>query len=94
MHRITHVDVGRDYRLTLTFDDGTTGTADLSDLVGKGVFEAWQDHDRFAQVQVGQAGELIWPGGLDLCPDALYLRVTGRKPEDVFPQLNREASRA
>jgi hypothetical protein len=24
---------------------------------------------------------------MDLCPDALYLKVTSKKPEDLFPAL-------
>ena len=39
---------------------------------------------------VGETGELIWPNDLDLCPDALYLRVTGKKPEEEFPALKHE----
>ncbi|MBI1865621.1 MAG: hypothetical protein HYR98_07860 [Nitrospirae bacterium] len=31
---------------------------------------------------------------IDLCPDALYLRVTGKNPEDVFPALRRESTLA
>ena len=29
------------YHLWLQYDDGTTGEVDLSDLAGRGVFEAW-----------------------------------------------------
>ena len=34
--------------------------------------------------------ELVWGGQVDLCPDALYLKVTGKEPEDVFPALRHE----
>jgi hypothetical protein len=27
----------------------------------------------------------VWPGELDLCPDELYLQVTGRQVGHVFP---------
>jgi hypothetical protein len=27
---------------------------------------------------------------IDLCPDSLYLKVTGRKPEEIFPSLGFE----
>jgi hypothetical protein len=36
-------------------------------------------------VKLGVHGAIEWPGNLDLCPDALYLRLTGKRPEDVFP---------
>jgi hypothetical protein len=32
--------------------------------------------------------------GVDLCPDALYLRVTGKSPEEKFPALQHELAHA
>ncbi len=92
MHRITRVEVRDDYRVELTFAEGFRGEVDLSDLAGRGVFSAWRDYEEFRRAGVGEAGELIWPGGIDLCPDALYLRATGKKPEDIFPALKHELS--
>ena len=57
---------------------------------GKGVFALWDDYDAFHQVRIGPTGELAWGDQIDLCPDALYLKVTGRRPEDVFPGLKQE----
>jgi hypothetical protein len=56
----------------------------LSHLAGRGVFAAWEQEGVFTQVKLGSHGQLEWPGGLDLCPDALYLTLTGKRPEDVF----------
>lgn len=75
--------VGR-YRIWLRYQDGTEGEVDLSHLAGKGVFAAWETEGMFARVRVGPHGALEWPGGIDLCPDALYLRLTGKQPEEVF----------
>jgi hypothetical protein len=86
---ITKVKVLQDYHLELTFDDGVFGIVDLSDLVGKGVFSLWNDRQAFEQVRIGSCGELVWNERIDLCPDALYLKVTGKKPEDIFPALRR-----
>ena len=94
MRKITNVKVLEGYRLELAFDDGVTGTVDLSDLVGKGVFASWRDRRTFEQVRIGSSGELAWGDQVDLCPDSLYLRVTGKKPEDIFPALSREAAHA
>jgi hypothetical protein len=87
MNRISKVKVLPRYRLHLEFDDGASGTVDLSEKVGKGVFAAWRDPFFFEQVAIGSAGELVWGDKIDLCPDALYLQVTGKKPEDLFPAL-------
>jgi hypothetical protein len=94
MPKIANVNVLQDYRLELTFDDGVTGTVDLSDLVGKGVFALWNDPKAFEQVKIGSSGELIWNDQIDLCPDSLYLKVTGKKPEDIFPALRQEHANA
>lgn len=92
MAKITKVKVLQDYRLELTFDDGVCGVADLSELVGKGVFALWRDRNVFEQVRIGSFGELIWADQIDLCPDSLYLRATGKQPEDIFPALHRETA--
>jgi len=68
-------------------DDGVSWTVDLSEAVGQGVFALRRDPLVFAQVAIGSAGELVWGDKIDLCPDALYLNVTGQKPEDIFPAL-------
>jgi hypothetical protein len=94
MRRIKGVKFLGDYRLELVFDDGVTGVVDLSDLVGKGVFALWRDPAAFARVRIGNSGELVWDDQVDLCPDALYLKATGKKPEDLFPALRREPSHA
>lgn len=94
MRKVVRIGVLAGYRLELEFDDGVTGTVDLSRLVGDGVFVLWRDPQAFADVQIGSSGELRWGDAVDLCPDALYLEVTGKKPEDLFPCLRDLHSRA
>jgi len=79
------------YRLWLRYDDGAEGEIDLSGLVGRGVFAAWQDLDVFRDVEIGELGELVWGDSIDLCPDALYLELTGKKPEELFPRLKAQS---
>jgi len=87
MKKVTKVTVLSGYRLELEFDDRVAGIVDLSEMVGKGVFDVWCDPTVFAQVRIGSSGELVWGEQVDLCPDALYLKVTGKRPEDIFPSL-------
>lgn len=82
------------YRLDLEFGDGVSGTADFSDAVGKGVCALWRDPLVFERVQIGSSGELVWGEQVDLCPDARYLKVTGKKPEDMFPALRHQPTHA
>ena len=94
MRRITNVKVLSGYRLELEFDDGVSKIVDLSENVGKGVFALWIDPLAFDQVRIGSSGELVWGDRIDLCPDALYLKVTGKKPEDIFPALREQSTHA
>ena len=45
----------------------------------------------FEKVYIGQNGQISWSQELDICGDSMYLEITGKKPEDVFPAL-RQAS--
>jgi hypothetical protein len=38
-------------------------------------------------VRIAEGGAIAWGEQIDLCPDAMYLRLTGKEPEDVFPGL-------
>ena len=88
MPRPTDVKALENYRLWVKYSDGVEGIADLSHLAGKGVFALWNDYQQFRHVRIGSGGELAWSDEIDLCPDAMYLRITGKKPEDLFPALN------
>jgi hypothetical protein len=88
MQKIIEVKPRPEYKLWVRFADGVEGEADLSHLVGKGVFSVWNDYAEFEKVRIGAHGELLWEGGVDLCPDAVYLQITGKTPEELFPKLN------
>lgn len=75
------------YKLWLRYEDGTAGEVDLAHLAGRGVFTLWNDYQAFEQVYIGSQGQIAWHEQIDLCPDALYLELTGKKPEDVFSNL-------
>jgi len=70
---ITDVEVVGDYRLRLTFADGTVGDVDFSEREWRGVFEPLSDPAEFARVEVdAEGGTISWPGGLDMAPEPLY----------------------
>ena len=62
------------YRLELTFVDGSHGIVDLSDLSFTGVFQPLADPDYFAQATL-ENGVVVWSCGVDLAPDALHEKV-------------------
>ena len=75
------------FRIWLRYDDGVNGEIDLSDLAGRGVFTAWEDIAFFNSVRLGSHGAIEWGADIDICPDAMYLRLTGKSPEEIFPSL-------
>ena len=94
MFRILEVKAKSHFRLWLRYSDGAQGEIDVSDLAGKGVFRKWLDPGAFETVKIGDAGELLWGDDADLCPDSLYLRLTHKRPEEVFPALRFESAHA
>lgn len=91
MKKIVACKVLENYRVWLRFDDGVEGEADFSAHAGQGVFAPWTDYGFFGQAAIAEHGRtLTWPGELDFCADALWLQVTGKRPEDLFPSLRQE----
>jgi hypothetical protein len=70
------------------------GEVDLSDLAGRGVFKAWNDLAFFNSVRLAPHGAIEWGSDLDICPDAMYMRVTGKSPEELFPSLRSVSANA
>ena len=89
MLRLIEVQPLPGYRLHLRYADGVAGNVDVSPLVGKGVFRLWNDPEAFQRVSIGSGGELCWSDEVDLCADALYMEITGKTPDEVFPGLSK-----
>lgn len=94
MNRPVSVKALPNYCIHIRFSDGTAGEVDLSDLAGKGVFEAWKNPGVFDAVHLGSSRQIQWGEEIELDPDALYMRLTGKTPEEVFPLLKPENSHA
>lgn len=78
--RITAVRHVTGFVLELTFSDGVRRQLDFRRRVAGrgGVFAALQDESVFRQVRVDpEIGTIVWPNGVDFCPDVLYSEATG-----------------
>ena len=89
MLRLIEVQPLPGYRLHLRYADGVAGDVNLSSLVGKGVFRLWNASEAFQRVSIGSGGEVRWSDEVDLCADALYMEITGKTPDEVFPGLSK-----
>ena len=86
--RINRVRYLKDHQLELGFTNGFSGAIDLRDrVVGRGgVFCQLEDVAFFKQVQVDEeAGTIVWPNGVDLCPDDLYSLSAGKPIRALEP---------
>ena len=71
----------------MRYADGAEGVVDLSDLAQTPLFRDWRGDVPFESVKLDKAGFIVWNDRMDLCPDALYLELTGKDPADLFPAL-------
>jgi len=75
--RVKSVAALADFRLSVTFVDGLSGTVDMSEMItspSAGVFADLRDESLFDQVFV-EHGAVTWPGELDLAPDAMHAAI-------------------
>jgi len=94
MHRLIQVTPHPEYRLNVRFADDVQGDVDLSHLAGRGVFSAWGDFDFFRNVSIGESGQLCWGNDIELCPDAIYMQITGKDSRDAFSDIQHFSSNA
>ena len=85
MIKAVQVEALPELRVRVRFEDGVEGIADLSRFSGKGVFRIWNEEGLFERVRIGSSGEVEWSDEVAICPDALYLEVTGKSVDQVFP---------
>lgn len=75
--RVKALSVLADYRLAVTFMDGTNGIADFSSVLTSqdcGIFEALKDKACFDQVRL-DLGVVTWPNGADIDPAWMYEQI-------------------
>ncbi|MBC54470.1 MAG: hypothetical protein CMQ34_11610 [Gammaproteobacteria bacterium] len=62
----------RDYKIWVSFDDGSAGEVDLDGLLKGPVFDPLKDPHYFRQFTVDPELEtVVWPNGADLAPEFL-----------------------
>ena len=76
------------YKIWVRYEDDVEGEVDLTLYVGKGIFSAWNDSAFFEAVHVSPHGSIAWNEDIELCPDSIYLELTGKKSEEVFPRIS------
>ena len=88
MIQSTDVEARKRYRIWLRYADGSAGEIDLSHLAGRGVFAAWEEPGFFEKVHLVPHRAIAWDDHLELCPDALYLELTGRSFDELPVEID------
>lgn len=83
--RITACEARPNYILWVRFDDEVEGEVDLSDLVGQGVFKAWESDEFWQSVKIDPESETVcWGEEIDLDPYVLKQEILGsQKPDQL-----------
>lgn len=75
------------HTIWVRYEDGIEGVVDLSSYSGRGVFTPWSDPSFFANVHVSPHGSIAWNEDIGLCPDSIYLEITGKRPGELFERV-------
>ena len=87
MIRIAQAVATEGLKLKLTFENGVSGTVDFSELAKSTLFAPLTNDEFFKSVSIVRDGRaLAWGEELEICADSLFLRITGKKPEEIFPK--------
>ncbi len=84
MEKIIEIKALKNYKLFLKYSDGVEGVIDLSDIVGKGVFEAFKNYSFFENVKIGESDAPTWENETDIDPLNQYLKLTGKTVEQYL----------
>ena len=85
MIKILNINPLPHYKLHIKFNDGVEGDLDLNELVGKGVFEKFNDVNFFNKVWIGETGAPTWEDELDIDTINTYLTITGKTFNKIEP---------
>ena len=82
-------------KIWLRYSDQAEGIADLSDIIGKGVFKVLENRKKFDAAYISENGRaLAWNEDLELCADALYLKISGKKVDEIMLKAQNLATNA
>ena len=75
---VIHAEYRGDFRICVTFNDGTAETIDFQQWLEGPIFEPLKDPAYFRRFFV-EGGAVAWPNGADIAPETLYEAVAHAK---------------
>ncbi len=86
MVEIINAEYINSYLINITFTDGVMGVVDFSNYTKyNGLFKALESIDFFKDFSVDKdLGTIVWKNGLDISPETLYYKVTGKLAKGLY----------
>ncbi|MEY4660882.1 MAG: hypothetical protein RLZZ42_834 [Bacteroidota bacterium] len=81
--KVQEVKYVKDYTISVKFDDGTTGTVQLDDLVQKGIFQILQNKELFSKVYT-TGYSIAWSDNLEIDIANIYSEITGKNFGEII----------
>ena len=79
---ITNANYIEDYKISVTFNDGRSGIADMRDALNGSVFKDLRKLSVFAQLRLDPLlATIVWPNGADFAPEFIYFKAFQDSPE-------------
>ena len=75
---VKEVAVGKDYMLSIVFDNGEYGILDMKEILDFGIFKRIKNYEAFSRVRVA-FDTIEWDCGVDLDPEFVYAKCKGVK---------------
>ncbi len=84
MHQIMNAEYAGNFKIKIFFESGKSGIVDFSGYREKGgVFDLFRNEEYFKKFYIdSEIKTLCWPGDIDLDPDVLYYKATGKPLPD------------
>ena len=73
---VKEVVAGKDYVLSIVFDNGEHGILDMKEILDFGIFTRIKDYEAFRRVRVA-FDTVEWDCGVDLDPEFVYAKCKG-----------------
>lgn len=96
LHRVKNVKYIEKYKLQLSFYNGDVRLVDFEKRLesAKNIFVPLKDVEYFKKVSCDDT-TIVWPNGLDLCPDVLYemgVEVKAEKKKPIKKETAKKSS--
>lgn len=79
MIEVSKVEIGTEYKLHITFNDGERRLFDMAPYLQYPVFQKLKNTAFFSLARVDY-GTVTWPGDIDIAPETLYEFVSSDSP--------------